>query len=96
MKIANSGDADKLVKAMSDVAGTVELHTVEMENNVMKMRPVEFIEIPAKGSAELKPGGFHVMLIGLKKELKPGETFNLTLMFEKAGEQQVQAMVRGQ
>jgi copper(I)-binding protein len=95
MILRNSGDtADRLVKAESDVAGAVELHKTTMDGSMMKMAPVENIEIPAKGQAELKPGGFHVMLIGLKRELKAGEKIKLKLQFEKAGAQEVEAEVR--
>lgn len=96
MVIRNTGSAaDKLVKAASNVAQTVELHTVEMKDGVMQMRPVEGgIDIPANGEVQLKPGGFHVMLIGLKQDLKAGEKVALTLEFEKAGALDVQADVR--
>jgi copper(I)-binding protein len=95
MILRNSGDtADRLVKAESDVAGAVELHKSSMEGGMMKMAPVENIEVPAKGQAELKPGGLHVMLIGLKRELKAGEKLMLKLQFEKAGAQEVEAEVR--
>jgi periplasmic copper chaperone A len=95
MILRNSGDtADRLVKAESDVAGAVELHKSSMEGGVMKMAPVENIEVPAKGQAELKPGGLHVMLIGLKRELKAGEKVRLKLQFEKAGMQEIEAEVR--
>ncbi len=85
MMIHNGGDADRLVSAAGDVADRVELHTHLMEGNVMKMRQVEAIEVPAKGMAALQPGGFHVMLIGLHEALKEGDSFPLTLTFEKAG-----------
>jgi len=95
MILRNGGDAaDRLVKAESDVADAVELHKMIMEGSMMQMAPVENIEIPAKGQAELKPGGLHVMLIGLKHELKPGEKIKLKLQFEKAGMQEVEAEVR--
>lgn len=95
MKIDGGGMKDKLVKAESAVAENVELHTVEMKDGVMQMRPVEGgIEVPAEGGVELKPGGFHVMLIGLKQELKPGEKFNVKLTFERAGVKEVTAEIR--
>ena len=95
MILRNSGDtADRLVKAESDVAGAVELHKSSMEGGMMKMAPVENIEVPAKGQAELKPGGLHVMLIGLKRDLKAGEKIKLKLQFEKAGMQEIEAEVR--
>jgi len=98
MILRNNGDtADRLVKVESDVAGAVELHKSSMEGGMMKMTPVENIEVPAKGGqAELKPGGLHVMLIGLKRELRAGETIKLKLQFEKAGAQEVEVEVRKQ
>lgn len=96
MTIRNTGGADRLLGVQSDVAQAVELHTMEMKDNVMQMRPVEAIEIPANGQVELKPGGYHVMLIGLKRELKTDETITVKLRFEKAGEVDVPARVRTQ
>ena len=93
MVIKNSGAADRLIAAAGDVAGRVELHTHLMEANVMKMRQVEAIELPAGGSASLQPGGFHVMLIGLKEPLKEGDSFPLTLTFENAGEITIEVTV---
>jgi copper(I)-binding protein len=61
------------------------LHTHLHENGVMKMRPIDGIVIPAHGMAELKPGGDHVMLMGLKAPLKMGDHFPLVLVLEKAG-----------
>jgi hypothetical protein len=95
MIIRNPGDApDRLIKAESDVANIVELHTSEMKDGVMSMRQVEAIEAPANGEVTLEPGGFHVMLIDVTKDLKVGDTVNLTLTFENAGEMDVQATVR--
>lgn len=96
MVVANSGDsADAIVSAATDVAETVELHTVEEgDNGMMQMRPVERIEVPAGGEAELRPGGFHVMLIGLKQDLNEGDTVDLTLTLEQGGEIEISAPVR--
>lgn len=95
MMLENTSDApDKLISVTSDVAQTVEIHKTEMQEGVMRMAPVDFIEIPAKGKAELKPGGFHIMLIGLKKDLVPGEEIELILNFEQAGHITVKAEVR--
>ncbi|MBK9711724.1 MAG: copper chaperone PCu(A)C [Kouleothrix sp.] len=96
LTIRNSGPADRLLKAMSDAAGTVELHTVIDDNGVKQMRPVEAIDVPANGEVALKPGSFHVMMFGVKQDLKPGDTINLTLQFEKAGSMTVKAEVRQQ
>ncbi len=78
-----SGTADKLVAASGDVAAAIEIHETKMDNGVMQMQPVEGgLEVPANGSVELKPGGYHVMLIGLTKVLKAGETVTVKLTFE--------------
>lgn len=90
----NSSTADRLIGAESDVAEAVELHISEMKGEVMTMRQIEYVEVPANGNAELKPGGMHIMLIGLKQDLKPGDKINLTLVFEKAGRINVEAEVR--
>lgn len=96
MTLANpGGDADRLVAATSDVAATVEIHETMMENDVMRMRPVEGgLAIPAGGQVELKPGSYHIMLMGLQRDLAPGETVTLTLTFERAGTVEVTAQVR--
>lgn len=96
MTIRNTGGADRLLAVQCDAAQAVELHTMEMKDNVMQMRPVEGIDVPANGQVELKPGGYHVMLIGLKRELKTDETITVKLRFEKAGEVEVPARVRTQ
>jgi copper(I)-binding protein len=95
MKIENSGDApDRLLAVKTDAAETVMLHESRMEGDVMKMVHLpNGIEIPAHGSAELKPLGLHVMLMGLKKPLKAGDTLPLTLVFETQGEVAVKAKV---
>jgi periplasmic copper chaperone A len=85
---------DKLLGVESQAAKAVELHVSELQGDVMTMRPIEFVEVPANGEAELKPGGMHVMLIGLKHDLKAGEVIDLVLVFEKAGRIKVQAEVR--
>lgn len=94
--VLHNSDAipDKLLRAESEVAEAVELHVSEMKGEVMTMRPVEFVEVPANGEAELKPGGMHVMLIGLKHDLKPGETITLVLVFENAGRISLPVVVR--
>lgn len=95
MTLFNAGEtADRLIAARSDVAATVELHETIMENDVMKMRPVPAIEIPAGGQVELKPGRYHIMLIGLKQELQPGDKIKVTLTFEQSGEMTIEAEVR--
>jgi periplasmic copper chaperone A len=95
MKIENAGDApDRLLAVKTDAAGNVMLHESRMEMGVMKMVHLpNGIEIPAHGSAELKPLGLHVMMMGLKAPLKAGDTLPLTLVFENAGEVPVMAKV---
>ncbi|SNC61208.1 copper chaperone PCu(A)C [Polynucleobacter victoriensis] len=95
MKIENKGGADKLLAASSSVSKAVELHTMSMEGNVMKMREIKAIEIPANGKVELKSGGLHLMFIDLKEQLKPGSTIKVKLKFEKAGEVEVPFKVMG-
>ena len=86
LKLANKGPVDRLVAASSPAAGTVEIHSMSMEGDVMKMRQVDAIELATGQTVELKPGGYHLMLMGLKAPLKVGEKFPLTLKFEKSGE----------
>jgi copper(I)-binding protein len=93
--LTNSGSqADSLVSASSDAAQTVELHEVKNDGGVMKMRPVKSIAVPAGGKVVLKPGGYHIMLLDLKHDLKVGEKIPVTLKFEHGGEVQVEAAVR--
>jgi copper(I)-binding protein len=88
----------KLVSASSPVAGIVEIHEMKMEGNTMRMRAIEGLELPAGKAVELKPGGYHVMLIDLKQQLKAGDTVPVTLVIQGAGGQretvEVKAPVR--
>jgi copper(I)-binding protein len=88
MKIENKGSqSDVLIAAETDVAGLVELHETVVENNMAMMKPLaEGISLPLGSVTELKPGGLHVMLMQLKRELKAGESITLTLIF-KSGKQ---------
>ncbi len=90
MVFDNKGAADKLISVTGDVAREIQIHSMITEAGVMKMREIKSLDIPANGKAELKPGGYHVMLIGLKDGLKEGTKFPLKLKFEKAGEVTVQ------
>jgi copper(I)-binding protein len=80
-----SASGGKLVSASSPLAGVVEVHEMVMDGNVMKMRAVTGLELPAGKAVELKPGGYHVMLMDLKQELKSGESVPVTLVIEGAG-----------
>ena len=91
-----SATADRLIAASAPVSRTVELHTMQMDGDVMRMREIPAIEIPAGQTVELKPGGLHVMFIGLTQTLDSGASFPLTLRFEKAGEVKVDVKVRNQ
>lgn len=96
MVIKNSASTpDKLIKAEFDFA-TAELHTVEMKDGVMDMHPVTGIDVPATGQVELKPGSFHIMLIGMKKDFAVGDKLNLKLTFANAGVMNVVAEMRAQ
>jgi copper(I)-binding protein len=95
MTLKNSGAAaDALVAAESPVAARTELHTHIRDGEVMRMRQVSLIDVPAGESVDLRPGGAHIMLIDLKEPLKQGETFPLTLTFAKAGTVTVQVPVK--
>ncbi len=96
LTITNKGEsADRLVSAASTSAGKVEIHTMEVANNVMVMRPVEGgLDIPPGATVELKPGGLHVMFMAVKEPFKPGASVALTLEFEKAGRVEVTLPVR--
>lgn len=90
-----SAKPDKLVGATTPLAREVQLHTMSMEGGVMRMRQVEGgIAVPAKGKLEMKPGGYHLMFMGLKRPLKKGERFPVTLRFQTAGTLKVQFAVQ--
>ena len=88
-----SPTADRLDSVSSPVAKKVELNTMEMSGVVMKMRPLASLDIPAGQPVTLKPGGDHVMLTGLNGPLRDGQSFPLTLTFEKAGTRDVTVAV---
>ncbi len=95
MLIRNHGNqTDKLLSVDCDAADSAEMHLSQTENDIMTMKMVTFIEIPAQGETELKPGGLHIMLVKLKRNLNPGDTVVLRLQFEKSGEFVIQAEVR--
>jgi copper(I)-binding protein len=97
MRLTSVSDAS-LVAAASPVAGIVEIHQMKHEGGMMRMSAVDRVALPAGKAVELTPGGYHVMLMGLKQPLKEGETVPVTLTFEdKAGKKQtieVKAPVR--
>jgi len=88
--ITNEGEsADKLIAVKSDEARVIELHTHTMKDGVARMHRVDAIEVPAGGVATLAPGGNHLMIFDVARALKEGETLPVTLVFEQAGEIQV-------
>ena len=97
MKITNTGTApDRLVGGSTDISSSFEVHEMKMDNGVMKMRPVAGgIEIKPGQTVTLDPGGYHVMFVGLKKQLMQGEHFKATLEFAKAGKVEVDFAVEG-
>lgn len=96
LKVTNNGPAaDKLIGGTTDIAGRVEFHEMALSGGVMRMRPHgQGLEIKPGQSVELKPGGYHVMFMDLKRQLKQGETIKVTLQFEKAGRVDVTFSVR--
>lgn len=84
----------KLVGVKTPAAGTVEIHQTKMEGGVMRMRRVEAIDLPAGEPVELKPGGYHVMLMQVARPLKEGETVPLTLIIESKNGRQEEVLVQ--
>ncbi|MGL4505135.1 MAG: copper chaperone PCu(A)C, partial [Aeromonas sobria] len=83
--------------ARSPAAGVVEIHEMRMDNNVMRMRAVPSLALPAGRTVELKPGGYHMMLMDLKQQMKEGEVVPVTLVVESGGKREtieVKATVR--
>lgn len=95
LTIRNTGATpDRLVSASSPAAGRMELHTHIRDGDVMRMRPVADIPVPANGEVALQPGGLHLMLIGLTQPLNAGQSIPVTLRFERSGEVTVQLAVQ--
>jgi len=97
LRVTNSGStADRLISGSTDVAQRIEVHEMAMDNGIMKMRALsEGLTLQPGQSVELKPGGFHLMIMGLKAPLKEGTSFSGTLKFEKAGDVPVTFNVLG-
>lgn len=94
MTLHNNGPAVAVVAAESPVAEIVELHTHVHDNGVMRMRKIDKIELPAGGEVTLKPGGLHVMLLGLKQDLNEGDRISVTLKFSDGSSKTINAPVR--
>lgn len=81
-----TADADKLLEVKTDIAGRVELHDIEVKDGFAKMFQIKQpVAIPANGTVAFAPRGKHVMLMGLKEKLQEGQSFPMTLVFEKSG-----------
>ena len=93
MLVNNSETAYALTSVSFSGASSVEIHETSMNEGMMRMRKVSQIDIPANGSAELKPGSYHIMLIGLEKEMKAGTAETLTLTFSDDSQKTVEALV---
>ncbi|MCA0388017.1 MAG: copper chaperone PCu(A)C [Bacteroidetes bacterium] len=92
-KITNKSDkADTLYAVESDLAKVTEIHESFDDNGKTGMRKVDFIVIPAKKTIELKPGGMHIMLIKLNKDIAKGKKYSLTYKFKRAGKVKVSAV----
>jgi copper(I)-binding protein len=94
--ITNKGtQTDRLLSFVTEVAGQPEMHEMSTEGGVMKMRPLpKGLEIPAGATIKLEPGGYHLMLLKLKKPLVQGQRYKATLVFEKAGSVDVEFEIR--
>ena len=96
MTIRSLGAADRLIGFSSPACERPEIHThITDDGGIMRMRKVEAIDIPAGGVAELKPGGLHLMMMKLTGQLVEGDTVEVTLIFENAGEVTVTVPVKG-
>jgi periplasmic copper chaperone A len=85
LTLTDKGPPDRLIGASTPVAATAGVHETVDDKGIMRMRPVPALPLQPNDPVTLKPGGYHIMLMGLKQQLKDGETFPVTLNFEKAG-----------
>ena len=93
--VVNHGDTpDRLIAIVTPAASMAEVHGTVMNGNVIKMETLDAVNVPAQASVEMKPGGLHVMLMGLKKPLVEGGAIDMTLTFEKAGSITIKVPVR--
>jgi hypothetical protein len=95
LTLANAGDRPiALVRGTASVGDTLELHEMKRDGAMMRMSPVQRIEVPAKGETALRPGDLHLMIFGLKAPLAPNDTVRLTLTFDNGSTVKVAAPVR--
>ena len=95
VSLMNHGADDRLLSVSTPAAKSAEIHKSEVVDGVMKMEPVGALDLPMHGMIEMKPGGYHIMLMGLTKPLAKGDEIELTLTFEKTGEVKVKVPVGG-
>jgi copper(I)-binding protein len=93
LTIINRGGDDKLLKVSTPV-GEATLHSTTMDNGVMRMRPLEEVDVPARSNVEFKPGGTHIMVTGVKQPLIAGSSFPLALHFDRSGDRRINVDVR--
>jgi copper(I)-binding protein len=93
LTLSNHGQEDRLVGGSTAIATEMQIHEMTMEGGVMRMRPILGGLALPKGGVELKPGGLHIMFIGLKRPLAAGERFSATLQFQRAGAAPVEFVV---
>ncbi len=93
LTIKGGDGPDRLLSVTSPRARKVALHSMAMQGDVMRMRELDAIDVPAGATVKLGPGGLHMMLEGLSSPLKPGESVPLVLTFERGGERRVDATV---
>ena len=86
-------EADAIVAVETELADTAELHSVTMDGGIMRMRPVDSVSVAAGGGAVLEPGGYHIMLVGIRRELEEGDTVPLTLRLRSGATVDVRAAV---
>lgn len=96
LTISNSGEADRLLSARTPAAERAEMHSTRQEGELLKMVSEQSVEIPAGQKLVFAPGGRHLMLMGPRQPLVAGEHFELTLVFEKAGERELRVDIREQ
>jgi Uncharacterized protein conserved in bacteria len=92
--VNGSEQADRLLSVSSPLAGEIEIHRMTVKNGMMDMEAIPFLTVPAKGEVKLQPGGNHLMIYGMKRELKEGDRLPLELKFEHAGTLSIDVPVR--
>lgn len=94
-KIDNANaESDRLLSVATDLTDRAELHATMAKGEIMQMRPIEAIVVPGKQEMKLEPGGAHIMLINIKRQLKEDDRFRLTLKFERAGTIVIEVVVQ--